>query len=519
MEGWMNSDDHRANILGSDYTRVGIGIFIHEDVDYWVQMFTDGTAADPEAEDDFVEVDAPIFAVPSTLGEASLEIDLTQKVGEKGEAIMHITNAGWDALYFTPLSDSVVYESSAPSVVKVDEEGTLKAVGAGSATITASLSDLPSVSASKKVTIAGKEKVNLEFSSAAVTKALGSKAFTVKPEYNGDGTITYTSSDTSVAVVDKNTGKVTLKGVGTTKITATASKTSTYDKATAAYTLKVIPSMPKLEKATSPSYTSVKITWSESKGADGYIVYHKVNGSWERLAVVKSATSYTQDNLICGQEYSFTVKAYKKLNGTTYYSKYDKEGITAKPALAKPKLEKATSPSYTSVKITWSESKGADGYIVYHKVDGSWKRLAVVKSATSYTQDNLICGQEYAFTVKAYKKLNGTTCYSSYDKNGITAKPTLAKPRLTELVKNSSTSVTLSWERVTGATGYIIYRKNDAGKWERLGVVKDSAPAKYIEMNLKKGKTYTYTVKAYRSADGIKSYSSYDKKGISITLK
>lgn len=435
MEYWMSSDDSKNRILGSDYTRAGIGIFIHEDVAYWVQMFADGTVTAPEYDDygELEESEALLLAVPSVIGKASLEVELEQKVGKKGEVIVHITNAGWKAgegeepLYFTPVSDCLVYESSNPSVVAVDEEGTLKAVGKGTATITASLADLPSVSASQKVAITGKKKANMSFASDTVTKVIGSKAFTVKPEYDGDGKITYSSSDTSVAVVNKTTGKVTLKGIGTAEITATASQTSTYASTADAYTLKVIPAAPKLEKATSPSYTSVKITWSESKGADGYIIYQKVDGTWKRKAVVKSATSYTQNGLVCGQEYSFTVKAYKKIDGETYYSRYDKNGIAKKPALAKPKL--------------------------------------------------------------------------------------------TGLSQNSSTSTTLSWKKVDGATGYIVYRKNAAGKWDRLGVVKSNASAKYTDTGLKKGKTYTYTVKAYRSADGIKSYSSYDKNGKSITLK
>lgn len=519
MEGWMNSDGHRANILGSEYTKVGIGMFIHEDFVYWVQVFTDGTAtpADPEEYEALEEVEALLFAVPSTLGKANLEINLTQKVGQEGEAIMYITNAGWEAAYFVPTSDSLEYETSDPFVVTVDDDGTLRAVGEGSATITVSLYDVPSISASQKLTITGSNKAVMEFSSKALTKALGSKAFTVKPEYNGDGAITYTSSDTSVAEVNQSTGKVTLKGVGTTEITATASRTDRYNEVTASYTLKVIPSKPKLEKATSPSYDSVKITWSESQGADGYIVYQQVDGSWKRLATVKS-TSYTLDGLTCGQEYKFTVRAYKKLNGTTYCSSFDKDGITAKPVPAKPILKKAASFDYTSVKITWSESEGADGYIVYMKVDGSWKRMAAVKS-TSYIQDDLICGQDYTFTVRAYKKLNGTTTCSSYDKNGITGKPALAAPKLTDISQNSSSSATLSWDKVPGATGYIVYRKTDGGKWERMAVVKDNTLSKYIDMNMAAGKQYTYTVKAYRSADGIKSYSSYNKTGISITLK
>ena len=39
MDGWMKSDGHRANILKSDFTRIGIGAFEHNGTIYWVQLF------------------------------------------------------------------------------------------------------------------------------------------------------------------------------------------------------------------------------------------------------------------------------------------------------------------------------------------------------------------------------------------------------------------------------------------------------------------------------------------------
>lgn len=39
MDGWMNSPGHRANILNSNYTQIGVGCFEYEGVRYWVQLF------------------------------------------------------------------------------------------------------------------------------------------------------------------------------------------------------------------------------------------------------------------------------------------------------------------------------------------------------------------------------------------------------------------------------------------------------------------------------------------------
>lgn len=41
MEGWMNSDGHRANILNKNYKNIGVGYYQDErGVNHWVQLFT-----------------------------------------------------------------------------------------------------------------------------------------------------------------------------------------------------------------------------------------------------------------------------------------------------------------------------------------------------------------------------------------------------------------------------------------------------------------------------------------------
>lgn len=75
----------------------------------------------------------------------------------------------------------------------------------------------------------------------AETKTYGDAAFTRAASLiTGDGDITYTSDNESVATVD-NSGKVTIQGAGTANITATAAQTATYAKTTVSYTLTVNP--------------------------------------------------------------------------------------------------------------------------------------------------------------------------------------------------------------------------------------------------------------------------------------
>lgn len=40
MEGWMNSEGHRANILNKNFKNIGVGFYQENGVNYWVQLFT-----------------------------------------------------------------------------------------------------------------------------------------------------------------------------------------------------------------------------------------------------------------------------------------------------------------------------------------------------------------------------------------------------------------------------------------------------------------------------------------------
>jgi len=70
------------------------------------------------------------------------------------------------------------------------------------------------------------------------TKTYGDAAFTLDAKTNGDGALSYSSNNTSVATVT-SAGKVTIKGAGTAKITVTAAATSNYNKGTKTVTITV----------------------------------------------------------------------------------------------------------------------------------------------------------------------------------------------------------------------------------------------------------------------------------------
>ena len=81
----------------------------------------------------------------------------------------------------------------------------------------------------------------ISFASSSVSKTYGDAVFVNTLTNTGDGTVTFSSSDTSVATVNASSGQVTIVKAGSATITATVTDgaTSHYEVNTASYTLNV----------------------------------------------------------------------------------------------------------------------------------------------------------------------------------------------------------------------------------------------------------------------------------------
>ena len=171
----------------------------------------------------------------ATIAVTSVELDadeMTLKVGDEGQ--LQATVAPENAA-----NKSVTWSSSNESVATVEQNGKISAVGVGEATITVTTTDGGKTATCK--VIVNKKAGAISYATASVNKTFGDANFTNELTKTGDGTVTYSSSDTKVAEVDSKTGEVTIKGNGEATITATVADgpTYTYATKTASYTIGV----------------------------------------------------------------------------------------------------------------------------------------------------------------------------------------------------------------------------------------------------------------------------------------
>lgn len=164
-----------------------------------------------------------------------------------------------------------------------------------------------------------------------------------------------------------------------------------------------------------------------------------------------------------------------------------------------------------SVTLKWDKVKGATGYrvYVYNAKKEKYETLVTAKG-NSYTAKNLKDGTSYKFAVKAYTSVDGKT-YWAASSNKLTVSTKTKAPAVK--FSASSQKVTLSWGKVKGATGYIIYIRNSEGKYERIGSTKKTS---YTVTDLGYGQKYYFRVRAYKTSGGKTVYGYYNTYSVTV---
>ncbi|MCI8495626.1 MAG: hypothetical protein HFI74_08095 [Lachnospiraceae bacterium] len=170
-------------------------------------------------------------------------------------------------------------------------------------------------------------------------KAYNDKAFNLKASVKtGNGALSYKTSDSKVATVDKN-GKVTIKNIGKCTITITAASTSKYNAQTVKTTLTVNPKKVTLSSAKAAGGKKLKVQWKKDAKADGYEIQCSLKKDFKKIAAkatVKKAgtTKATIKKLTKGKKYYVRVCAYKnvKISGksTTLRGAWSNVKLSAK---------------------------------------------------------------------------------------------------------------------------------------------------------------------------------------------
>ncbi len=235
----------------------------------------------------------------------------------------------------------------------------------------------------------------------------------------------------------------------------------------------------------------VKVTWGTVKGADIYRVYRKTGtGSYEYIGSTTN-TYFNDKEAGAGKTCRYRIRAKNEAG----YSEYS--ASLAIKHVDEPTLKSIENSAY-GVLIKWGKVTGAEKYNVYRKVSGGEYKYIGATSDTYYTDKTVKSGTKYYYAIRAKRDDSISSQSASLSKYYL-ADPTLKTPTST------TSGIKLSWSKVTGAEGYIIYRKTGSGSYTKLKTEKGISNLSYTDSSAKKGKKYYYKVKAYKS----KTYSAY----------
>ena len=232
----------------------------------------------------------------------------------------------------------------------------------------------------------------------------------------------------------------------------------------------------------------VVVKWSSAEKATGYkIIRTDKSGEETVIAAEWAKTSYTDTSALSGETYT-----YKVLPLTD-----EGEGVCEKTVdivrLSNPKLVGAENTA-DGVRVSWERTPGADRYTLYRKAEGEtkWTTVITTKDTDSQVDKKSVSGRKYAYTVIA----RSGSYKSSYDSEGVSLN-VLGTPVISS-IKATNSGIYFKWSRISGAEGYVIYRRGAGEAWSYLTVLTADKNS-FTDTTMKPGYTYAYTVRATNS--------------------
>lgn len=216
----------------------------------------------------------------------------------------------------------------------------------------------------------------------------------------------------------------------------------------------------------------IRVTWGSVSGGTSYRVYRSdtgMEGTFSQIAEVPSGTTSYDDTTVTGlcQEYWYAVSAWNAV-GEGPLSVPDR-GYTG-GTLEQVKADKITvtitySATQAKVKLTWEAVKDADKlgvqYEIWRRVPADVSRKIATTSGLTYEDHQVEIGKTYYYKIRACSEYLCIPCgpFSAERTVVVTCNPAApGKPTATV----SENTVTISWAKVEGASGYQLFRAQSA---------------------------------------------------------
>ncbi|MBD5141684.1 MAG: hypothetical protein HDT25_09780, partial [Ruminococcus sp.] len=243
----------------------------------------------------------------------------------------------------------------------------------------------------------------------------------------------------------------------------------------------------------------------------------------ERLVqLAKNQNSYDDEDIIEGQTYWYYAVAYLNIgDGDWLYGSAARNSSKLNLDLARP-IGLTAENRDGQVNLTWEAVTGAQGYEIeiiktagYNSANEQFPQT-IYENYDNYNKTNFLHNylyntDGYTYRVRAYVNIQ------SVDANGVLQKkkysdwsqPTrissvglpMAIPQNVSADGSVDGQITVTWDRVQGATSYTVYYENTNNSSDK-GKIDGLTNNRYVHTNLENGERYSYYVVAHKEIKG-----------------
>lgn len=272
-------------------------------------------------------------------------------------------------------------------------------------------------------------------------------------------------------------------------------------------------------KQTNATTSSMKFEWKKVASANEYQISYKKYGSETWTNKYTTKTNYTIKGLKAATEYNVRISPVRKAttgfravgDSTNSYTTYPTVSGKVK-GLENEGVKKG------QASFSWDRMDNVDGYkvAITKYGDKKWKHtIKVTTESGAYSDDarvstnNIKLGEFYRAKVCSYVKMsNGKLKCSAWSSDIVFG----SSPK-SVVAKKSGRNVKISWSKVNGATGYVVYVSTSYNKgYKKVATLKSNTRKytlkKFNKKALKYGSDYYVRVEPIKK-DGKKLYHTY----------
>ncbi|MGC4033504.1 MAG: DUF1349 domain-containing protein [Tepidisphaeraceae bacterium] len=249
--------------------------------------------------------------------------------------------------------------------------------------------------------------------------------------------------------------------------------------------------------------TDFNVDWNATTGATGYLVERSIDGvNFTAVGETTSALTILRDDPGFGvMRYFYRVRA-KTSNGL-FSAPSNILAWSNRPNVPGATELRTIKFSQTQITVEWSDVSGETGYEVQRSSDGgtTFSTAGTVgANMRFYVDSGLTSGTEYVYRVRALHSSFGNSGWSTTVNSGTKA----AAPTGLYITGATSSSLTVNWPAVSGATSYVLQRSSTgaSNSYTDLTTVSGGATS-YTDTGLFALSEYYYRLVVYKGTTGM----------------